>query len=188
MPDDLTPPAVPIAETPPTVIVESAHIKELRSAFDSQKQELKSEKEAKIALESRIKELELASLSEVDRLKRENADLSPLRDENGRYKSVVQSLYDAELAAVPEEFRSKLESLSATGEPDVRLQTLRTMKEIMPTKPVLTAQGTVTQPANRTEPGTEKPEISFENPFGDYFAKYSPVNSANISNAARAVV
>lgn len=187
MADD-TPPTGINVETPPAGIAESNPIKELREQYDFQKNTLKAERESKVALEARIKELELAALGDTDRMRKELEDLKPLRDENGRYKSVVQSLYDAELAAVPEDVRAKLESLSATGEPDVRLQTLRTMKELLPPKTTVTPQGTVTNPAAIVTSINARPEISHKNALGDYFAKYSPVNTQNVSNVAKNIV
>lgn len=120
-------------------------VKQLRDALDAAN---KARRDA----ETRLKEIERAQLTEVERLRAEVAELQPLRDEHGRFASTLESLYGAELDAVPEEKRPQVEALSRSGTWADRLESVRAAKALLPepqgARPT-PAAGTVTTPTAR---------------------------------------
>jgi hypothetical protein len=117
------------------------------------REQLDAEKKARQAAEARAKDLEREKLSESERLRAENDELRPIRDEHGRFAATLQSLYEEELAQVPEDKRQMVETLSADGPWDRRLTQLRAARRLIPAeappkepKPA----GTTTNPSSRS--------------------------------------
>ena len=100
----------------PEAGVSNADFARMRKAQEDAAAAATAEKARADALAAQLAEIESASLSEVERLRKENAELAPIRDEHGRFSSALQRLYEAELAAVPDDKREAVTGLSATGD------------------------------------------------------------------------
>lgn len=151
MADETTPPAETIAETAPldAAAPESEKVNPVKQLRD----QLKSVQQEKLDLAARLKALEEKDLSEIDRLKRENAELAPVRDEHGRYKSALQEQFDREFAGVPEDKREQILSLVGQGPLDGQLRALQAAKTLITAPAALPVRGgTVTQPGSAPAP------------------------------------
>lgn len=151
MPDDNNPPAgnaEPPPQNPPTdpepkPSGDNATIRQMREALEQ------ANKRAAEA-EGKLKEAEREKLSEIERLRVENEELKPLRDEHGRFASTLEQLYTQLLESVPEDKRAQVEALSATGGWDARLNSARAAISLLPTTAPAPA-GTTTNPAQRAK-------------------------------------
>lgn len=157
---------------------DNATIRAMREQIEAANKAAKEAADAKAALEKQLQDIERAKLEENERLKLELADAkkveteaASLRDELGRYQSTLQAQYEAELAAVPEEKRALVASLSGAGTWPDRVKALQTAKSLLGTAPA--AAGTHTEPGTGTPPapGTPPP------------AKIDPKNPPRLSDA-----
>jgi hypothetical protein len=167
MPDETTPApapdsnAEPAATTPPVVAEVIAQLEpekpadkpnpvnQLRTALDA-------EKAARKKVEDELKAIKLAQLSEIDRLKAENDELKPLRDEHGKFVSEYQAMFREVLDSLPEDDRQVAEDMFDSGSWADRLRKLRAYKTRIDATTVAAAgaakpapAGTVTNPATR---------------------------------------
>lgn len=138
----------------------------LVSASPTENSTIRQMREALEASQNRLKELEREKLGELERARAEandaktkltaaEADLTRLRDENGRYVSAVQATIDAELATVPEEKRAAVDALAASASsPDQKLIAIRAAKVLIGAPPVVA--GTPSNPGRAT-PAVEPP-------------------------------
>lgn len=85
-----------------------------------------------LELEKQIKELEAKQLSEDERIKQELEDAKktlaeklPFEQKALAYEKTLQTLYDQELALVPDDKKELVQSLSGNGDPSERLAALR---------------------------------------------------------------
>lgn len=145
---------------------------EIEASKDAERQAKAEAAEFKAKLES----IEREKLDEVERLRLEKQDLETkareaeaLRDQNGRFASKFQTLYESALASVPEEHREAVADLSASGNWDDRYDALQKAMKLVNVKPEPVKAGTVTQP------GAAGPVASVPN-------KGEPVDLKNIGN------
>jgi uncharacterized protein (DUF885 family) len=117
---------------------DNATIRELRAQIDASNKAAREAAEKASQFETKLKEIERAKLDETERLKLEIADrdkqigdLAPIRDEHGKYVSVLEKLYTDELATVPEEKRAAVETLSKHGTWADRLELLRAARGLV---------------------------------------------------------
>lgn len=147
------PPPAPPSGDPPDDPGKPNPVRQLREQLDA-------EKKARQAAEARAKELEREKLSEAERLRAENEELKPIRDEHGRYASALQEIYEAELAAVPEDKRGSVEALSSSGSWDQRVKALRAARSLIPADPApkpAKPAGTSTNPPGGARGGGDAP-------------------------------
>lgn len=104
--------ATPVATPPPAEHGENSTIRQMREQTEAANRRA-NEAEAK------LKEIERSQMAEKDRLAAELADaqkmvseLSPLRDELGRYQSGVEAACAQAIQAVPEEKRAVIDALT----------------------------------------------------------------------------
>lgn len=153
MSDTTIPTGTEIA-TPPDTAPENA-------AFAAQRRALDQERAAKTALETqlsavqaKLREREDAEKSEIQRLTDQVKELSPLRDEHGKFVSTLQKLYEDELSSVPDDKREQVQKLSSQGGIADRLEAIRAAKALIVVP--ATAVGTVTKP---TASATNAPNL-----------------------------
>ncbi len=141
---------------------DNATIRALRAEIDAQKEAARTATAEAERLKVAATERERAEMAEVDRLKAElsdaaaaKAEAQALRDEQGRYQSAFEGLYQAELAACPDDKREGLSKLSASGSWPDRLEALRTARGLLTGAPA--TAGTTTQPPAAAPPGAPEP-------------------------------
>lgn len=153
MSDEIIPAPAPPAPAPiPEAGVSNADFARLRTQADAHKVTAEAEKKRADELQAKLAQIESANLSEVERLRKENADLAPIRDEHGKFASTLERLYTAELADVPDDKRDAVAGLSGSGDWASRLESLRNAKALIVTAPV--PAGTVAAPARGSGAGT----------------------------------
>jgi hypothetical protein len=166
--DPMSDPVIP--PTPAADPGDNATIKAMREQIDAANKAAKDAADARAVAEKALQDIERAKLEENDRLKLEladakaaSADAATLRDELGRYQSTLQTQYEAELAAVPEEKRAQVASLSSAGSWPDRVKALQTAKSLLGAPPA--SAGTITNPGGITPPATPPPaKIDLKNP------------------------
>jgi hypothetical protein len=165
---------------------DSNPVKQLREHADALKAEGKA-KDALIAeMQSRLRDADLATLSETERLKKQLEDATPFKERADKYEASMKELYDKEIASLPESHREKALDLSSTGDWADRLNYLQKVKTILAPQ----SAGSVTQPVNvvKSSQASETPNIPFGNSASEFYANYSKVKSGNLSEAARNIV
>jgi hypothetical protein len=157
-----------VSEVIPPVDGENSTIRTLRESREKAVGELKAEQEARAALEAEKAELALklqaferSQLDEQSRLKLEAeearakvAELEPIKGEVERYQAAFKSLYETELASVPDDVRATAEKLTSAGSYPDRLESLRLFKT---TVPALQTAGTRTAPVTPPAPQATQP-------------------------------
>ena len=158
IPSVIIPPVEPITEPViPEVPADALPEPERANPVKQLRDQLKKEQSEKADLAARLKALEEKDLPEIERLKRENAELAPVRDEHGRYKSALQEQFDLEFSAVPEDKRAQILDLVGSGLLDSQLRALQAAKGLLGTAqaPPVKA-GTVTQPGGGQAPSAQE--------------------------------
>jgi DNA repair exonuclease SbcCD ATPase subunit len=131
------------------------------AAFAKMRVDLDNERKARQDAEARLQDIERSKLEEAERLRLEVADrdkrigeLHSIRDEHGKLSATMEKLYKEELLTVPEEKRATVEAaVSAIGTPAERLESLRSIKQLMGT-PEPQIAGSVTRPTGGTPGAT----------------------------------
>lgn len=78
-----------------------------------------------------LKEIADKDLSDAERLKQENEELKPFKGAAEKMQTALQTLFDAELKAVPEDKRAAVMALCATGDLADRLAALQSAKALL---------------------------------------------------------
>lgn len=158
MPDPETPPAATSGENKPNE-QENSVIKQMRAQLDAEAAARKKAEADQAELAAKLKKIEDAELSESERLKREVAELAPLRDAHGKYVGKLESLYQEELSAVPDEKRAAVEALSKTGDWGDRLDAIKAAKGLLTIgAPTPQPMGGANNPGSRAGAGSNPPE------------------------------
>ena len=165
---------------------ESNPVKQLREHADQLKAENKA-KDALIAeMQGKIREGELATLSETERLKKQLEEITPFKDRAVKVETAMQTMYEKALAALPEMHRDKAARLSSTGDWADKFGQLQEVMSILTPQ----SAGSVTVPAiaQQASTTTEKVKIDFNSPAHDYFANHAKVRTGNIAEASKTLV
>ena len=165
MPDGIVPPAGTQNDA------ENSTIKLMREQIDAANREkaasadaLKAAETARTEAEDKLKAIERGKLEETERLRLEKAEaetklseLTPLRDEVGKYASAFEKLYNDQIAALPEEKRETAKALTVVGTWADRYEALQKVSGLIGAAPA--AAGTRTQPTGILPvPGTPQNE------------------------------
>jgi hypothetical protein len=149
--EEIIPPGGTTPETPPAAPD--------NAAFARLRTEAAASKEALAAAQAKLTEIERSQLAEVDRLKlvvadgeKKLAELEPLRDENGKFRSAVEKACADAIATLPEDKRAAVAELVAFVPLDQRLGVINKQMALLGTPPM--RGGTVTQPAT-PQPGAQ---------------------------------
>lgn len=133
---------------------DNAAFARLRIEADAHKAQFEAERTARAELEKRLQDIERGRLDETERLRLEKADadkalaeLTPLRDEHGRFQTALQKASEDALAALPDDVRVAVEPLVTHVPLTERLAAIQSVAT-----PFLAtvAAGTVTKPGSRT--------------------------------------
>lgn len=146
MADPITDPAVP-PETPPAAQPGQPD----NAAFARMRQEAKTAQDQLAAAQAKLTEIERSQLAEVERLKLDVADrdkklteLSPLADENAKFKTAVDKACTDAIATLPEDKRAAVAELVAYVPLDQRLGAIQKQMTLLGVAPL--RGGTITQP------------------------------------------
>lgn len=142
--------------TPPTEapVVDNAAFAAMRKALDAQTAKTAALETEKAELAAKNKAFEDASKTELERLKEQASEADKLRDENGRFTTATQKLYEAALAGVSEEKREAVAALSASGNYAERLALLQSATALIGVAaPPAANAGTGAAPARGNLPG-----------------------------------
>ena len=111
---------------------ENATIKQMREAHEKAVADAKAEREAREALEIRLKAIEDEKLTADQKRDQEhlaaleeNKTLKEQAEKARKYETEMQAIYDAELAQVPADKKELVQNLSSVGDPSDRLKALR---------------------------------------------------------------
>lgn len=164
-------------------VEDNSTIREMRSLIEAANKQAKeaaetaaAETAARLELENKLKEIERSKLDENERLKLSLQDsikalqekeaalqeFEPLRDQLGRFQSKFESMYQAELAAIPESVRASVEALTLRPTYAEAYEAIQAYKATLP--PPALRVGTVTQPGG-TPPAPvpeQKPNLTFD--------------------------
>lgn len=120
-PEPLVNPPTP-ADPPQPNPENTSTIQAMRAKIDEANRLAKEKEQEAATLKAQLDEIEKAKLSEIERLKLERdeasqklSELDRIRDENGRYTSTFEKLYQDTLQTVPEDKRADIETLTAQG-------------------------------------------------------------------------
>lgn len=148
---------------PVTPSEDNATIRQMREQIAESNRIAKENEKRAAEAEAKLTEIERAKLGEIERLRLEKEEaFGKLNEANGLKTELetlsksFQIIFEAELAALPQEHRERVEKLTAHGNPAQRLDALREIKALLGTAPK--SAGTVTNPA---APGpTQTPAVS----------------------------
>lgn len=119
-------------------------IREMRAKLDAANQEAKAREQEAASLKAQLDEIEKQKMTDNERLRAEKAEaegklseLETYRDEHGKLASKLESLYNAQLEAVPDAQRSQVESLSKQGSWADRLESLSAAVQLIAPVPVI---------------------------------------------------
>lgn len=151
MAEEIIPPGGTTPEPPPAAPD--------NAAFARLRTEAKTAQDQLAAAQAKLTQIERDQLAEVDRLKLDVADrekklaeLEPLRDENGKFRSAVEKACSDAIATLPEDKRASVAELVAFVPLDQRLSVINKQMALLGTPPM--RGGTVTQPA-APQPGAQ---------------------------------
>lgn len=140
---------------PPEPAVDNAAFAAMRTALAAQTAKAAALETEKAETAAKLKAFEDASKSELERLTERANEADRLRDENGKYVSATQKLYEDALAGIPEDKRELVAGLSATGNYAERYNALQAATKLMGTAPPPTNVGTGAAPTRGTAPMTQ---------------------------------
>jgi hypothetical protein len=133
MSDTSIPEVDPGSVTAPVDNAAFARIRVENSALKTEAAALKTRLDA---LEAERKAAQDAELSEIDLLKKQVAELSPLRDTHGKFVSQFEAMIAQELSTVPDTVRGSIEKIASLGsDPAARLQAVRDAKNLLTSQP-----------------------------------------------------
>lgn len=155
---DTTIPTGGTTPAPPTdPPVDNAAFARMRQALDAANTKAAALEAEKTDLAAKLKTHEDASKTELERLQEQAKEAERLRDENGRFASATQKLYDDALALVPEDKRQAVADLSANGNYAERYLALQKATALIGTAPAPSNAGTAATPTRGTQPGDANP-------------------------------
>lgn len=152
------PPEEVIPVVPPTPEPDNSAMRQIREQNSKLETQAK-EANAKLAeANAKLTEIERSKLElterltlEKDDLSKQVAELAPLRDETGKYKSRLDAVFLEKLGAVPESQREQVLKLVGEGTPDAKLDRLEGVIALFPA--MVPAPIKAGSPANPGLPG-----------------------------------
>lgn len=143
---------------------ENTTIQQMRGQIDAANAERDEAKAKATELESRLTNLEREKMGDIERLtaekndlaktlgevRNENAQIAALRDENGKFLSKFESLYNEGIQSLPEDKREHAIKVTSQGTFADRYESLKGLQSLLGDLP--TAEGPKGNPSLTTQP------------------------------------
>lgn len=143
-----------VPSTPPTdPPVDNAAFARMRQALEAEKAAATARQQEIDVIKAELKKHQDASKTELERLQEAAKDADKLRDENGRFASATQALYEKALEAVPAEKKDAVTLLSSNGNYAERLTALNAAVALIGAPAPVANVGTSTAPATGAQAG-----------------------------------